>query len=1035
MSDVKIVIDASTNNIESAINNVAVSLNKLESEARQTNEALKESSDSLSAKWRDASVSLASTFSLIRSGFDKLQAGFSSLREGADLSEAKSNFRAFAASVGADADTVIAAVRKATKNQVSDSAIMQSATRALRLGITSDLGQLARLYEIADTKGDMFGQSLEETFRQITDAIAKGNGKALIELGVLPESFGKAGSAAELLQKKASLLNTVLRESEQDMRALAPVGDTLSDKFNQMEAGIGNVADQLKMSAADVFAPTVEWLNTDLIPALKSSIDYWREWAGLLNSSRELYASFGPAGQLAAKMDDMAKLKGEIKGLIELRANLENQKMNDDGSGMLSGIAEVKLGSVRSDLENKKLELKSIEKEYQQLLDSIKKNLNSDPPPSKPPTGGGNSDSLAGSISGEARKAEEALKAMRAEAEKAQKTLFDLSLANFKKELAVISDLKDPLVKYFEAAELAEKTTLSLAAAVGTVTGGGATSLYQALNGVKDAAFNAEESMFDLFQRTKQEAEEAAKTVEEVKKAYEAVQKSNVMLWNNTTGTEASMAAANWISGGLLTAQAGSSSSTKDAIKDIKEPLSKTIAEAVQAGFANADFSNLSRTLGDILSSVLTRSVAQSNPIMNAAGSINFGNLGLNLAASAVSSVLTRSGRFFGGREEHGKEAIGQVTDLINNLTKAYDQSYLSEIYSVYAPQDRKNAIEAARKKARGASASYTWSDSGNGVWSDKTRTYALVDNGAGDALRAIQEAVKAVETISKNKELDLKLEAAQGFEYKVLKEQVAAYQTSLQSLYYGPSSYSDSATDRTEATRTVQTELAQMIRELASATAERSTNISTSYAQYAPWLTMTGTRDQTYENWQSLQTSYFDRDINAGMLDIVKSSGKSKYDLQALQISDPEAYKEEYQDYLDRQMEAYEEVMERQAAIFDDLTKSYEERSAALQAFEDAQEGYYQAKLDAMAAEQAAEEAIKQKQQEADLRKAERMEAALSLVGEVAQRGDKIVILQGGDSTVALKELLEKFSDDPEVSAILQAAITNSEAKARWGN
>jgi hypothetical protein len=1049
MSDVKIVIDASTNNIESTFNNVANSLNKLEAEAKQTNEALKESSNGLAAKWRDASVSLASTFSIINSGMDKLKKGMAMIGEGADLSEARLNFRAYAASINQDSDTIVAAVRKATKNQVSDADIMKSATRALRLGVTTDLTQLAKLYEIADAKGDMFGQSLEETFRQITDAIAKGNGKALIELGVLPEKFGKAGNAAELFKKQGELLNVVLAQSGRDMEALSPVGDTLSDKLNQLNAGIGNVGDSLKMMGADVFAPTVEWLNNSILPALKDSIDYWREWLGLLERSRDIYAKFGPAGEIAAKMESMSTLKNDLRDLIRLRAELENQKMHDDGAGMLSGLIEIRLGAVRSDIEQKKGELKGYEKEYKLLLDKIK-NAKNEPPPT-PNTVGGRTGDTNGVVDGIG----DQLKKLRHEVEKTEQTIID----SF--GVKTVKSFKD-----------ANHLLLNMTAAAGGFAVG-----------------------------LKNGTTEAGKMLEQIAKAEGKIaqfdENFQSMLRNrgynsaadlrSLTPDAARMGMIDFMSGGLYTARGGT---INDPVKDLKEPLSKTIADAVTAGFANADFSSLELTLGSILSSVLSKSVATSNPVVDAAtGAVNWGNLGVNLAASYGAKLI--SGLFT--TKEKNKEAIQQASNLEATISSAYLKTFESELLPYIAGESTamggylKDQLYKARMGINGISVGYTYDKDWS--WGDLSwqKEYQLNAPGASNALENLNYWNKAAEKYNEQQKRNLELMSAGGQSFKALAAQTEVYtkaaatagytydNRTLSWTGYGDraginTKYETDLSDEIHELLITQTELA---RQLGAATAERSTNAAAGFARYAPWLeniympnqysqqSSTGngifspvvrgiplpgfngysasveglSRDQYYDAFEKLQNDYADRNISTGLLDIVKESGSGRYELEKLRVTGSEDYAEAYADYLDKQISAIEEVMERQEEIFKDATRTFEERSAALANYEAAQDSYYQAKLDSLAAEQAAEAAIKQKQQEADLRKAEGMEAALSLVGEVAQRGDKIVILQGGDSTAALKTLLEKFQDDPSVAAILTAAISENESKARWGN
>jgi hypothetical protein len=1193
MSDVKIVVSAEGAESEAVLKAVTDAVANLGAQVKTVAEDAKKQKDAFQAMgkqwgkaWHDISETANNSLELIKEGINGLRSSYDILREGADLSEAQQNFRAYAASVGKDSDELMRKMRQASKNQISDVDLMQSAIKAMRLGVTKDAGTIAKLLTVADEKGALFGRSTKETFDTMVNAISKGQGRALIELGVLPESFGKAGNAADLLKNRVLLLKKVLQEGRADIQALAGVGPLAFDDFNQFEASVANVTDKLKILLSDAAKPLVSQLLEGTVPAVNSAVDSLREWtkanlenkdklqehvetlgsvksaveyaiaayagwklgamveslvimttalrnmtkaqlaanaaalanpyvlagAAIAGSALNLYGKYSDYKD-AANADDYAAQKNkELRGMGpagQARAeivDLENklQKLRDDLARTTQGIsgksdewAEKQRGGSLSDKVNQnyidtiekmahsqarlQAEISETEqrltgvrdklKEIKSANEEIKKPSATTSPEAPPPVDENNFEDI---ITG-AEDAEKAMKKLREEALKAQQNLFDTLLSNFKKELTAISNLEDPLVKYFEAAELAEKTTLSLAAAVGTVTGGGATSLYQALSGVKDAAFNAEESMFDLFQRSKQEAEDASKSIKELKAAYELVQKSNVMLWNNTTGMEFSVAAANWFSGGLLTAQGGSA---KDSVKDLKEPLSKTIADAVAAGFANADFSSLELTLGSILSSVLSKSVATSNPVVDAAtGAVNWGNLGVNLAVNAATKVLTQPGRFFGGREEHGKEAIQQASDLKGRMGQAYVDSFVSEMTSVFAGKAMRDAIANARFGYYGTSIGYTWNDSGNGWTSDRTRTYALADNGASAALKKLTDAVKDAEIFSENREAWINLQAAKGYEYSALKDKVAAYESA--SSYYGEASlkWTDGSVNQgenlTKLTYEIQSTLAEMVRELGAATAARFTAAASGFSKYAPWLDniymrnqrseqsfsgngifspvvrgipMPGfdgysasvdglSRDQYYDAFEKLQNDFADRNISTGLLDIVKESGSGRYELEKLRVTGSEDYAEAYADYLDKQISAIEEVMERQEEIFKDATRTFEERSAALANYEAAQDSYYQAKLDALAAEQAAEAAIKQKQQEADLRKAEGMEAALSLVGEVAQRGDKIVILQGGDSTAALKTLLEKFQDDPSVAAILTAAISENEAKARWGN
>lgn len=202
------------------------------------------------------------------------RSAFSMLREGADLAEAEMNFKAYTTSIGQSADDLMAKFRKATKNQVSDVELMKSATKALRVSGIKDIDALSKLYEIADTKGDLLGLSLQETFDKIVSAISSGNGRALIQLGVLPESFSRASNSADLLKNKALLLKEVIKDSQADFKSLANVGETASDKFNQIEAAVSNLSREFKIQLADAAMPLIDFAKNEGIPIVKSVIEF-----------------------------------------------------------------------------------------------------------------------------------------------------------------------------------------------------------------------------------------------------------------------------------------------------------------------------------------------------------------------------------------------------------------------------------------------------------------------------------------------------------------------------------------------------------------------------------------------------------------------------------------------------------------------------------------------------------------------------------------------------------------------------------------
>lgn len=187
---------------------------------------------------REAITSFNAWLDVTKKGFAAMQKGVEFLREGAIFAEAQANFRATAASYGQFSDTIIEASKKASDNQVSTLNLIKSNTRAMQLGVASDAGTLAKLWEIANAKSDQFGESMVTTFDKIVTAVGKGQGRLLLELGLLPESFARSANAADLLKKRGELLKTVLSQGAEEVARLSGVTNTANDAIGRYDAAM-----------------------------------------------------------------------------------------------------------------------------------------------------------------------------------------------------------------------------------------------------------------------------------------------------------------------------------------------------------------------------------------------------------------------------------------------------------------------------------------------------------------------------------------------------------------------------------------------------------------------------------------------------------------------------------------------------------------------------------------------------------------------------------------------------------------------------
>ena len=272
-SKAKIVLETNAREAVKGINNINEALGKMSNQIEKNSNVIGENT----LKWSVYTQGLYSSLELLKNASNYAKSAFDYLREGANFAEAEKNFKAYTNSIGKSADELILKFRKATKNQVSDIELMKSATKALRVAGIQDIEALEKIYQIADTKGDLLGLSLQETFDKIVSAISSGNGKALVELGVLPEKFARVSNSADLLKNRTNLLKEVIKQSEVDFKALGSVGETSANKFNQLETAVSNLNREFKIELSEALIPTVDFARNEGIPVAKTVIGWFKD--------------------------------------------------------------------------------------------------------------------------------------------------------------------------------------------------------------------------------------------------------------------------------------------------------------------------------------------------------------------------------------------------------------------------------------------------------------------------------------------------------------------------------------------------------------------------------------------------------------------------------------------------------------------------------------------------------------------------------------------------------------------------------------
>ena len=164
------------------------------------------------------------------------------------------------------ADTLMAKMRTATKESVSDSNLILAANRAMAMGISEE--GLPRLAEIAEAAARIMGTDTTDMFSNIVTGIARGSPLILDNLGIIvsiseaneayAETIGKSASALSEAEQQQALLNAVMDQGQILIDKAGTTVDNTALASDRLAASTANL--NLAMGAA-ANGPMTAWYN------------------------------------------------------------------------------------------------------------------------------------------------------------------------------------------------------------------------------------------------------------------------------------------------------------------------------------------------------------------------------------------------------------------------------------------------------------------------------------------------------------------------------------------------------------------------------------------------------------------------------------------------------------------------------------------------------------------------------------------------------------------------------------------------------
>ncbi len=1067
-------ITITSNNTQSIqqTNLLSQSVSTLRKEILNVNTAIDKSTKS----WTNLSLGYNAVIDLSKKAADSLKSVYQIGKEAAQLQEVSKYTELMASKAGLDFDKLVDASRRGANGMATNAEVMKSNLKALRSGLKASENDFGSLWKIADAMSDQMGVSITQAFEQITTAIVTGNQKSLISMGIMPESFGKVSDAADLLTRRSETLKLVLSELGPQAEEVGNQGDTAADKFTQFETSLNN----LKQNISEKFLPTsialVDWLK-DVV-----------EWGGDAADTIEWMAK---GNAVFDKGQDVSKLgvSGQIEALKQQKSELQKQKnavfidLYSNREGTVAGAF-----TFQSTIDGWKKEYKELSDNIadidKQIADLEKNGIEIVRTTQEAAKAAERQAEATQKAADEAerkkradKEAEEIAKRHREEMEKQLLALSKQIDSGLNEALGITNKTLSESIVIMNAASMA---ALGFCGQVDK-TAAAEYKLSQEAEKMADEFFKAfenanklEESINNIGRSNIENSIKELKSGNFVGGSVDLF--SSVGL--NVLGS-ASLGAANLVA-------ARGTDDVKTTSKNFWSAIKSDYGEAMAAAMAQGIIdSNLGEALRSTIGSIAaSKASSYGSTLLSGLFSGN-GFAGLGGAVSgfvgslAVGAIANSLGGWWDSisKDKHKGEVLAANAETQERVSKAWLNTYSVLLNPFLSSSDVQNIYDARYNPSNKYTISHEWKDTdwhwltGQSTWRDTTPQSTF------DTITRLESAINLANENSDRIQKEIELLETKGYSYQALSMSMdylsEAFSRS-QSIWENPTfSWDDGkkfSVDLSDSIQELTKAYYDALKQYGQETASINTRNSSQYLAYAPFISELyggtyypdfgssrvnmraggyGGVDiyDTYDIWgdyadifkynrfEEIASDYYEgRNANKAMLEMVKNVGENQYNLAALQINDPVAYAEEYLSFLEKQMNAAAYIMEQQEYIYADASKTFEEQSAALEMYQQAQDSYYNAKLEMLSAEQAKEEQIRKEEQQAALRRQEQMEALLGFTGEIARTGNNVYILEGADQVGALKEMIQQYGDNPEALAALQAMLSAAQSKAKFG-
>lgn len=313
------------NQTVASLQKVKQSVTDIEKEGKSLETSTNKSTSFLKSSFAKAAIAIGASMVIIKKAFDITE----------PAAKFEQSMEAARKQFGIDADAMVAKLREVSGGTITNAKLIEGANKAMSLNVTRDIGEMAKLMEIARVRARAMGIDTAFAFDSIVTGIGRGSPLILDNLGIVTKGWDEEAKQAGVAMDAQFILNKVLNDGAEILKKTGPLSLTASENFQKFKTSIENLWDSIGQRLIPIF--------NALLPKIGLVIDSISKLVGR-KTTDELIKN---------KEDEILSIKKELAEFEKAIAQ-KKKGMNDEAIDMKA-------------YREKKKELSDAEKELTEL--------------------------------------------------------------------------------------------------------------------------------------------------------------------------------------------------------------------------------------------------------------------------------------------------------------------------------------------------------------------------------------------------------------------------------------------------------------------------------------------------------------------------------------------------------------------------------------------------------------------------------------------------------------------------------------------